>query len=78
LSLPPVVETDASDYTIAGILTLSGAELHYDTHDKDLLVIFEAFKTWRHYLESRGKFSGTGKGLIDAALTYKRKTISNM
>jgi hypothetical protein len=44
LSLPPVVETDASDYTIAGILTLSGAELHYDTHDKDLLAIFEALK----------------------------------
>ena len=62
------VETDASDYAIAGILsitsdsgelhpvafhsrTLSGAELNYDTHDKELLAIFEAFKTWRHYLE---------------------------
>ena len=29
--------------------TLSGAELNYDTHDKELLAIFEAFKTWRHY-----------------------------
>jgi len=32
--------------------TLTGAELNYDTHDKELLAIFEAFKTWRHYLES--------------------------
>jgi hypothetical protein len=68
-ALPPIVETDASDYAIAGILslraadgdvhpvafysrTLHGAELNYDTHDKELLAIFEAFKTWRHYLES--------------------------
>jgi len=27
------------------------AELNYDTHDKELLAIFEAFKHWRHYLE---------------------------
>jgi len=32
--------------------TLSGSELNYDTHDKELLAIFKAFKTWRHYLES--------------------------
>jgi len=32
--------------------TLSGSELNYNTHDKELLAIFEAFKTWRHYLES--------------------------
>ena len=68
-TLPPVVETDASDYAIAGIIslrtddgdvhpvafysrTLSGAELNYDTHDKELLAIFHAFKIWRHYLES--------------------------
>ncbi|EEB89413.1 hypothetical protein MPER_12489 [Moniliophthora perniciosa FA553] len=31
--------------------TLHAAELNYDTHDKELLAIFEAFKTWRHYLE---------------------------
>ncbi|KAL7281605.1 hypothetical protein ACG7TL_004922 [Trametes sanguinea] len=65
---PLTIETDASDYAIAGILsitsdsgelhpvafhsrTLSGAELNYDTHDKELLAIFECFKTWRHYLE---------------------------
>ena len=66
-----IVETDASDYAIAGILsivldegeihpvaflsrTLHDAELNYDTHDKELLAIFEAFKAWRHYLEGAG------------------------
>ena len=63
-----IVETDASDYALAAILsiqesddsvhpvaylsrTFSGAELNYDVHDKELLAIFEAFKSWRHYLE---------------------------
>ena len=32
--------------------TLSGAELNYDTRDKELLAIYEAFKGWRHYLET--------------------------
>ena len=27
------------------------AELNYDTHDKELLAIFEAFKHWHQYLE---------------------------
>ena len=31
--------------------TLSTPELNYDTHDKELLAIFEAFKHWQHYLE---------------------------
>ena len=68
-SLPPIIETDASDYAVAGIFSvctddgeihpvaffscmLSGAELNYNTHDKELLAIFKAFKTWFHYLES--------------------------
>ncbi|KAF8831748.1 hypothetical protein HHX47_DHR1001045 [Lentinula edodes] len=68
---PLIVETDASDYAIAAILsiqyadgeihplaflsrTLHAAELNYDTHDKELLAIFEAFKAWRHYLEGSG------------------------
>jgi hypothetical protein len=34
--------------------TLTGAELNYDTHDKELLAIFEAFQQWRHYLEGSG------------------------
>lgn len=66
--LRTIVETDASDYAIAAIIsienqenelhpiafhsrTLSPTELNYDTHDKELLAIFEAFKVWRHYLE---------------------------
>jgi len=31
--------------------TFTAVELNYDTHDKELLAIFEAFKIWRHYLE---------------------------
>ena len=31
--------------------TFTVAELNYDTHNKELLAIFEAFKIWRHYLE---------------------------
>jgi len=27
------------------------AELNYDTYDKELLAIFEAFKIWWYYLE---------------------------
>ena len=58
-----MVETNALDYAIVGILsiigtnselqpvayyswTLSTPELNYDTHDKELLAIFEAFKHW--------------------------------
>src|ERR1700726_1169921 len=65
---PLIVKTDASDYTVAAILstvasdgevhpitfhshTLGVSELNYDTHDKELLAIFEAFSAWRHYLE---------------------------
>src|ERR1700742_1411259 len=69
---PLIVETDASDYALAAILsiiltngeihpiaflsrTFQAAELNYDTHDKELLAIFEAFKAWRHYLEGSGE-----------------------
>jgi len=31
--------------------TFTVAELNYDTHDKELLAIFEAFKIWQHYLK---------------------------
>jgi len=65
---PITVETNASDYPVAGILsitcadgelcpvtfysrTLTAPELNYDTHDKELLAIFEAFRSWHHYLE---------------------------
>jgi len=65
---PIVVETDASDYALAAILstkvngnvhpivfhsrTFSATEVNYDIHDKELLAIFKAFRKWRHYLES--------------------------
>ena len=29
--------------------TFTTAELNYDTHDKKLLAIFEAFKIWQYY-----------------------------
>jgi len=31
--------------------TFTVTELNYNTHDKELLAIFEAFKIWQHYLE---------------------------
>jgi len=31
--------------------TFFASELNYDIHNKELLVIFEAFKIWQHYLE---------------------------
>ena len=72
LDLPMMVEKDASDCVIVGILsvttndgeirpvafyscTLQSAEQNYNMHDKELLVIFEAFKTWCHYLEGLAK-----------------------
>ncbi|CDO76910.1 hypothetical protein BN946_scf184594.g17 [Trametes cinnabarina] len=44
--------------------TLSGVELNYNTHDKELLTIFKCFKTWHHYI----KGSGT---LIDIVTNHK-------
>jgi len=58
-----IVETDASDYALAAILsiinednevhpvafhshTFIAVELNYNTNDKELLAIFEAFKIW--------------------------------
>src|SRR5260221_5213027 len=70
------VETDASDHTIAGILSvttqdneirpiaffshsLQGAEKNYNTHNKELLVMFEVFKNWCHFLEGSGEVINT-------------------
>ena len=36
------------------LCSFSPAELNYDTHDKELLVIFSAFKQWQQYLEGSG------------------------
>src|SRR5258708_23870151 len=61
--LPMTVETDASDYAIAGILSITtpdleirpiafhsqslhNAERNYDTHAKELLVVFDCYKAW--------------------------------
>jgi hypothetical protein len=68
---PIIVETNASDYVISGILSihcedeeiqpvafclqmLTALELNYNTHDKELLAIYEAFRSWHHYLEGSG------------------------
>jgi len=64
---PIFIESDASDYTLATILStkvdnkihliafysqmFSTAKMNYDVHDKKLLAIYEAFHKWRHYLE---------------------------
>ena len=62
------METDASDYALATILSIvnkenkvylvafysctsTTAELNYDTYNKKLLTIFEAFKIWQYYLK---------------------------
>src|SRR5258707_8735564 len=39
--------------------SLQGVEKNYDTHDKELLAIFEAFKNWRHFLEGSAKVIDT-------------------
>ena len=66
-NLPTILETDASDYAISGVLSqyhgkvlypvafmsrkMNPAERNYEIHDKELLAIVEAIKIWRHYLE---------------------------
>ena len=62
-----IVETDASDFALGGILSqihegrlhpipflsrkFTEAEINYDTADKELLAIVDCFKRWRRYLE---------------------------
>jgi len=79
--LPMTVETDASDYAIAGILSITtpdleicpiafhscslhNAERNYDTHNKELLAVFDCYKAWHHYLEGSGN-------LIDMVMDHK-------
>lgn len=45
------IETDEIHPIAFHSRTLHSAELNYDTHNKELLAIFEAFTIWRHYLE---------------------------
>src|SRR6266850_7326711 len=35
--------------------SLQGTKCNYDTHDKELLAIFQAYKNWCHYLEGSAK-----------------------
>ncbi|SLM36152.1 Ribonuclease H-like domain [Lasallia pustulata] len=65
--LPIRLKTDASGYTISGILSqkhpdgwrvtayfsqkMIPAERKYETHDGELLAILKSFRHWRHYLE---------------------------
>jgi hypothetical protein len=44
--------------------TFSDTELNYDTHDKELMAIYKAFKAWRHYLKGP-------KVLIDVVTDHK-------
>ena len=60
---PAIVETDASDFALGGILSqkyegrlhpiafhsrkFTVAEINYDTADKELLAIVDCFKRWR-------------------------------
>ena len=64
---PTIVETDASDFALGGILLqhhegrlhpiafhshkFTEVEINYDTVDKKLLAIVDCFKRWRQYLE---------------------------
>ena len=66
-SLPIRVETDASQFAIAAILSqlfegkwhpvafvsrkLQPAERNWETYDQELLAVVYAFKSWRHYVE---------------------------
>ncbi|KAM0787484.1 hypothetical protein ACM66B_003559 [Microbotryomycetes sp. NB124-2] len=67
-SLPCVLETDASDFAISGVLSqsvdgslrpiafysrkMTPPEQNYEIHDKELLAIVACVDQWRHYLES--------------------------
>jgi len=47
-----IVNKDNEVYLVAfHSCTFTAAELNYDTYNKELLTIFEAFKIWQHYLE---------------------------
>ena len=44
--------------------TFTVVKLNYDTHDKELLAIFKAFKIWWHYLEGQAYY-------INVVMDYK-------
>jgi len=48
-----IVNEDNEVYLVAfHSHTFTVAELNYNTYDKELLAIFEAFKIWWHYLKN--------------------------
>jgi len=52
-----IVNDDNEIYLVAfHSRTFTVAKLNYNTYDKELLAIFEAFKIWRHYLEGLAYF----------------------
>ena len=67
-NLETFLETDASDFAIAGVLCqrhngklhpvtffsrkLNPAEVNYEIYDKEMLAIVQCFKQWRHYFLS--------------------------
>jgi RNase H-like domain found in reverse transcriptase len=59
------VESNREIYPVTYLSqTFLDTELNYNTHDKELMAIYKAFKAWRHYLE------GT-KVPIDVVMDYK-------
>ncbi|KAL0293482.1 UNVERIFIED_CONTAM: Transposon Tf2-12 polyprotein [Sesamum radiatum] len=62
MSKPFVVETDASDFALGGVLMEDGhpvafesrklkdAERRYSAHEKELLAVVHCLRLWRHYL----------------------------
>jgi hypothetical protein len=67
-ALTAILSIHSSDNEIHPIAfhfcSFNPVELNYDTHDKELLAIFEAFKHWHQYLEG----SGT---LVDVVTNHK-------
>ncbi|KAL0430431.1 UNVERIFIED_CONTAM: Transposon Tf2-11 polyprotein [Sesamum radiatum] len=62
MSKPFVVETDASDFALGGVIMQDGhpvafesrklkdVERRYSVHEKELLTVVHCFRLWRHYL----------------------------
>jgi hypothetical protein len=61
----PQVESNGEIHLVTYLSrTFSDTKLNYDTHHKELMAIYEAFKAWQHYLK------GT-KVLIDVVIDHK-------
>jgi len=52
IAILSIVNEENEVYPVAfHFCTFTVTELNYDTHDKELIAIFEALKIWQHYLE---------------------------